>query len=119
MSLTFLEAYNFMSESEDNVCLRGNGDKYKVTKGDLRFLNTDVTAFVCWEQCSVPIQSLNKSTWSKVEKKKVPETMELTLWGYVDSADRWIAMECAPKERPNSPYRKTDQTRTVTFVEGE
>ena len=106
--MTFLEAYIWMSESEDNVCLRNVYTEYKVIGDNLR-----VKSYVKdeWDSSTSTIWFLNKSTWQKVTKKKVPETVELTLWGYVESSGRWIAMECAPKERPNSPYRKTDQTK--------
>ena len=114
--MTFLEAYNFMSESEDNACLRSSGDEYKVMGGNLYYA---IGQF--WQNVNVPISSLNKSTWSKVEKKKVPETMELTF--YVRKGEprhtttgKWFNSYSHPGVEN---WRKTDQTRTVTFVEGE
>ena len=112
--MTFLEAYNFMSESEDNACLRSSGDEYKVMGGNLYYA---IGQF--WQNVNVPISSLNKSTWSKVEKKKVPETMELTLWGYMSAGKCWVGDWFGVDDSIPEWFKRTDQTRTVTFVEGE
>lgn len=118
MSLTFLEAYTFMSESEDNVCLRENGDKYKCSKGNLKYLDNTTKNVSFWLNTSSPISSLNKSTWSKVEKPKVPETVELTLWGSMQHG-KWFGQWYASTENPSTSWRKTDQTKTVTFINEE
>lgn len=83
--MNFLEAYTFMSENKDNVCLRdGSSDEYKVISGDLMFI-------ISPNQCTsvdVPIHSLNKSTWEKVVKKRVVEFYECVV---SSNSGSWIS----------------------------
>ena len=64
--MKFLEAYQWMNESEDNICLKSGRDNYKVIKGAF-------VIFYCnrWIQSEMPISSLSKADWRKKPKKKV------------------------------------------------
>ena len=58
--------------------------------------------------------------WELYQEPKKPETVELTLWGYVDKTGYWAGYWYPLGREPdNERYKRTDQTRTITFVEGD
>ena len=115
MSLSFGQAMVAMEKGE--ICAYKHL-LYKMDR-DLRY-KSPTDAYAEWK--SVDITSFKWYTqkhWKIYQEPQKPETVELTLWGFEDDGiwfEDWIASDGEP---PAGRYRKTDQTRTVTFVEGE
>lgn len=64
--MKFLEAYQWMNENPENICLRNGDLEYKVDNGML--LVKDLSN---WDGSCIPFGSLSNSTWQKVGKKKI------------------------------------------------
>lgn len=68
--MTFLEALNWMSESEENVAV-GSGEKYKMYLGELYVEHHDV-----WGRCTSAFCFLMDKSWRKSE----PEGVEVVAY---------------------------------------
>ena len=114
MSLSFGEAMVAMEKGEicayKHLLYKMDRDlSYRSSTGaDAKWKSVDITSFKWYTQ----------KPWEIYKEPKKPETVELTLWGSMQHG-KWFGQWYGSSETPSTACRKTDQTKTVTFVEGE
>lgn len=88
--MRFLEAYNWMSESRNNVCVRNNGDKYTVIAGNLMYWDNRCDI---WKVSNMPVISLSKAVWSPVNSCNCKELSNVWASRLVKSEEKRYELE--------------------------